>query len=687
MVSSSNLYEMLKEVWEREVSSPGLQRLPENFYEQLARHLLTLEHEARREREALLGDAEEEPSGEPQVPPNPVRTFVVGLFAVAAVLVAVFVVYRYVVAPEEEGGTTTQPTTQPRRPEPPRQIGPQFVDVTKDAGLMVATRQGDSAVVKRFISEAKGGGIAFIDYDNDGWLDVYIVNAGPLSRPATRTAASAPARRSPSADYLMHNRGDGTFEDVTDTAGVGDTGYGIGVCAGDFDNDGFVDIYVTNLGPNVLYRNRGDGTFEDVTDTAGVGGGNTYSVGAAFLDYDLDGDLDLYVADYVKDPSRPAPLSGRWKGGRVFFGPRGLSGLPDHLYRNNGDGTFTDVSQAAGIAAFPRRSLGVVAGDADGDGRPDILVACDRQPNLYFRNLGDGRFEERGLVSGLAYAAEGLAFGSQGIDMGDLDGDLRPEVVVGNFSGQPLQVYRSFSRNLWLPADHAPGLRGALVAFTTFGVCLADYDNDGDLDILTANGHVYPDVVQFDQMTRYGLPSAILVNAGRWRWLRLVSQAGSGVALPLPSRGLAVGDYDNDGDLDMLMANIDRAPTLLANQGPVAGRFLEIRLQWRRSNRSAVGAKITVRVGAARRVFEVKSGSGFASQSDLRCHVGLGAASTADQVTIHWPSGQTDEALNVPAGSLVTAVEGKGLTWEPFVKSAEPGTSGEVRTRPAGSPF
>jgi len=628
------------------------------------------------ERDALLGAEDAEGAEDDlQMPPNPVRTFVIGLVAVGAVVVAAIVIYRYVITPGE--GTTTQTATSRDQPPPPR-IGPQFVDVTQKAGLLVSTQQGDSMVFKHYISEAKGGGIAFLDYDNDGWLDVYVVNAGPLTKRGPSGTTSGPAQRSPSANYLMRNRGDGTFEDVTVTAGVGDTGYGIGVCAGDFDNDGHSDLYVTNLGPNALYRNRGDGTFENVTEAAGVAG-DAYSVGATFLDYDLDGFLDLFVGNYVAlDREAVEPFSGRWKGGKVFFGPRGLQGVPDVLYHNDGDGTFTDVSAASGIAGVVRRSLGVVAGDADGDGRPDILVACDRQPNAYYHNLGDGRFEEIGLKSGLAYAEGGLAYGSHGIDLGDLDGDLRPDIAVGNFSGQPLSVYRSHRGDLWLPGGAALGLRMLLVPFATFGVALVDYDNDGDQDIVTANGHVYPDVRQFDQMTRYGLPSAILRNEGRGRWLPLTGQAGSGIMLSLPSRGLAVGDVDNDGDLDLLMANIDREPTLLSNLGPSGGGVLVLRLEGTTSNRSAIGARVTVRIGAMRQVVEVKSGSGFASQSDLRVYVGLGKAAGADEVTIRWPSGRTEEAKDIPAGSFVTAIEGKGMTWKAFV---EPATT----TRPAAA--
>ena len=640
------------------------------------------------ERQRLLGGDEVEAGeeGEEALPPpvvSPVRTFVIGLAAVLAVLVAVFVIYRYVFV--SESTTETQPTTQPAE-EVLRPIGPQFNDVTVEARLMVSTRQGDDAGVKRYICEAKGGGIAFLDYDNDGRLDIYVVNAGSLARKRQAlstqpSAAETPQARAPAphrpegANYLMRNRGDGTFEDVTVTAGVGDTGFGMGVCAGDFDNDGHIDIYVTNLGPNVLYRNRGDGTFEDVTEKAGVAG-NAYSVSATFLDYDLDGNLDLFVGNYVDlDLSAVKPLAGRWKGGQVFFGPRGLKGVPDVLYRNNGDGTFTDVSADSGIASVARRSLGVVAGDADGDGRPDILVACDRQPNAYYHNLGDGRFEEIGLQSGLAYGEGGLAYGAQGIDLADVDNDLRPEVVVGTFAGQPLAYYRN-DGVVWIPASAPLGLRQPLMRFTTFGLRLVDYDNDGDKDIITANGQVYPDVRQFDMMGDYAQPTVILLNQGGEPWLRLISEAGRGITDALPSRGLAVGDYDNDGDLDLLIANIDRPPSLLRNDGPTEGNVLVVQLEGTTSNRSGIGASVTVRTGVMRQVVEIKSGSGFASQSDLRAYIGLGLAAAADEVTIRWPSGRTDTAQNLRAGMLVTAIEGKELTWRAFVKPA-------AATRPA----
>jgi hypothetical protein len=636
------------------------------------------------EREMLLGDEGASEGGEEEIrlPSNPIKVFVIGLALAAALAAGGYLIYTQVIAPSAGPGTATQPATQPAGLVP---IGPQFTDVTQEARLMVMTQMGDSATRKAYISESKGGGIAFLDYDNDGWLDAYILNAGPL----TRAAGERPA-----ADFLMHNRGDGTFENVSATAGIPGPGYSIGVCCGDYDNDGFIDVFVTGIGGNALYRNRGDGTFEDVTEKAGVKGPGAYSVGATFVDYDGDGRLDLFVANYVAlDRTQVLPLSGRWKSGPVFFGPRGLKGTPCILYRQNADGTFTDVSEEAGItrtkdadgkaAPLLPRALGVVAADLDDDGRPDLLVACDREPRLYFHNRGDGTFEEIGLVSGLAYAEGGAAHASQGIDVGDLDNDQRLDVVVGTMSGQPASVYLNYGRNCWTDSDALTGLGGFTMPLCTFGVAVVDYNLDGRPDVITANGHLYPDAEQFDASTRYALPMLIGLNEGRARFRPLIGEAGAGVAVALASRGLAVGDYDNDGCPDLLVHNIDNMPTLLRNGGAAPNRGLVVRLEGTKSNRSAIGARVLVRSGAMKQVAVVKSGSGFASQSDLRQYLGLGTASQADEVSVRWPSGLVEQAVNVPAGSFVTAVEGKGVTWKPLEK-AEGGAARPVRA--ASSP-
>jgi hypothetical protein len=540
----------------------------------------------------------------------------------------------------------------------------QFVDVTSDAGI--SFRHVSGATGKRYLIETMGPGVAFLDYDGDGYLDIYFVN-GQYLPPDTRRDAT---------NRLYRNRGDGTFVDVTEQAGVGDTGYGMGVAVGDYDNDGDLDIYVTNYGPNVLYRNEGNGTFRDMTVSAGVGDAR-WGVGCAFLDYDNDGDLDLYVANYLdfsltRLPGMLIPYGvrtsdqGRMKGTTFYPSPKGFNGEPDVLYRNNGAGAgwiFTDVTKEVGIFDPSGKGMGVVCGDYDNDGDTDIFVANDLTPNFLYQNSGQ-RFTDAALIAGVGYSANGYLQSNMGAAFGDYDNDGDMDLVVSNYQGESCSVYRNEGNGLFSEEGMAVGIGAVTIPYVGWGVGFIDHNNDGYQDVFIANGHVLDNAAVFDPATSYAQRNLLFRNdgpgrGGRYTFTDVSAVAGPGLAIAKPNRGAAFGDYDNDGDMDILIASCNDSPTLLRNDGGNRmGHWLRVGLEGVQSNRSGIGARIRVVAGDLVQVGEVTSGTGLYSQNDLRLFFGLGDRRHVDRVEVRWPSGVHDVLTDIPADQTITIREG-----------------------------
>lgn len=528
-------------------------------------------------------------------------------------------------------------------PTPAPQI--RFAEVTRAAGIHFQHHSGNR--VKNYLPEAKGGGGALLDYDNDGYLDLYLVNG---SRFGGRTPADQPSA-------LYHNQGDGTFAETTAQAGVGDTSWGMGCAAADYDNDGDSDLYLTSFGTNVLYRNEGKGRFASAAPQAGVAL-EGWSTGAGFGDFDQDGDLDLYVARYVDfSPERVPPKGGMWKGTLVFAGPLGLPASPDVLYCNEGDGTFADCTRQAGLAASPPGyGLGVVWGDYDDDGDPDLYVANDSEPNFLYQNQGKGTFAEVGLQARAALSAEGLAQASMGLAYGDYDNDGRQDYLATHFEDEYNTLYHNQGDGTFAVASFEAGLGEPSLPMLGFGTCFLDYDNDGDLDLAVANGHVYPQVEQTRPGT-YTQPGQLFVNQGAPHGWRFALAADDDLSLPRVGRGLCKGDYDNDGDVDLLLLNLDGPPALLRNEGGNRNHWLVLKLAGTRSNRDGIGARIAVTAGGLRQVVEVAGGGSFLSHSDQRAHFGLGAHTRAEQVEIRWPTGAVQYLREVAADQFLTVSE------------------------------
>ena len=546
--------------------------------------------------------------------------------------------------------------------------GVAYKDATRSAGF-ASFRQVSGSAAKDYILEVTGSGVALLDYDNDGWLDAYLVNGSTFG--ALRGEAEAPAAA------LFHNNRDGTFTDVTATAGAANRRWGQGVCAGDFDNDGRADLYVTNFGANRLFRNGGEGAFTDIAAAAGVSLGG-WSTGCAFGDYDGDGLLDLFVAGYVAldldrlppSPSHPAtrrPAEGakaaaegakgmgaaysagmpfcEYRGQPAMCGPRGLKGAPDHLFHNNGDGTFTDVSERAGVAdARGFYGFGVAFLDFDDDGRLDLFVANDSTPNYLYRNRGDGTFEDVSYPSGAALTEAGLEQAHMGVAVGDYDRDGRDDLHVTNFADDTNILYHNDGKGLFSEATFPAGIGHPSLPFLGWGTHFLDYDNDGWLDLFVANGHVYPFVDRFEWNTSYRQRPLLLKNrAGRF--VEVTGSAGDGLAEVRSMRGSAAGDIDNDGDIDVLVNDIDDAPLFLRNDGgDRAGHWLTVRLVGdpaKHCPRDAIGSVVFATAGGARQRAEVASGRSQASQSDLRAHFGLGSATRVDRLEVRWANGPT----------------------------------------------
>ncbi len=532
---------------------------------------------------------------------------------------------------------------------------PLFVDVSRTAGLTARTYFGGEKTNK-YITETTGGGVAFVDYDNDGWPDIFVVNG---SRREGFGNSPSPTNK------LYRNKHDGTFEDVTEKAGLARSGWGQGVCAGDFDNDGQVDLFVTYWGHNVLYRNNGDGTFRDVTAAAGFpSSGTRWGSGCAFLDYDRDGHLDLFVSNYVNFDPNTAPEPGtnarcQFKGISVNCGPRGLPGESNLLFHNNGDGTFTDVSQKSGIGRVQGNyGLGVLTADYDNDGWPDIYVANDTNGSLLFHNKHDGTFEEIGVLAGCAYDASGKETSGMGVATADYDGDGWLDIFKTNFSDEPSSLYHNTGDGMFLEAGLQAGL-GRNQKWLGWGCGFLDYDNDGWPDLYVVNGHVYPEVDRANVGLSYRQPKVLYRNVDGARFQDVSSQAGADAIAPASGRmARAFGDYNNDGCMDILINNMNATPTLLRGACQNGNHWITVRGIGKRSNRSGIGARVTCRAGKRRQIDEIRSGGSYFSQNDLRVHFGLGQMSKMDLLRIDWPSGTIDELHDVRVDQVLTIVEG-----------------------------
>ncbi len=525
----------------------------------------------------------------------------------------------------------------------------QFVDVAQAAGLRF--RHYNGASPEKYVIETMGSGAAFLDYDHDGWLDVFLVNGGAVPG----YPAPGPVRHA-----LYRNQGNGSFRETTAEAGVvGNGHYGMGVSAADYDGDGHTDLLVTAFTRNALYHNRGDGTFEEVTDRAGVAGGK-WSSSAAFLDYDRDGDLDLFVARYVDfDYSRNINCGDTARRIRVYCHPDVYDGLTNLLYRNNGDGTFADVSQSSGIAAHVGKGLGVVAADLDQDGWIDLYVANDSVRNFLFRNRGDGSFEEIGVRMGVAYDDGGRPQAGMGTAAGDFDGDGRLDLIVTNLDQEYNNLYRN-TGSLFVDVAYATGFGPPSLPLVGWGTEWFDMENDGDLDVLVVNGHVVDNVERLRPGSRYPQRKLLFENHGG-RLREVAARHGAALSTPRVSRGAAFGDYDNDGDVDVLVQNLGSAPQLLRNDGGNRGRWVSLALEGVKSPRDAIGARVQATVAGRTLTRYLAGGGSYLSSSDHRIHIGLGTAERAERIEIQWPSGTVEVLENLPAGKLYRVREGKGI--------------------------
>lgn len=538
-----------------------------------------------------------------------------------------------------------------------------FADITHAAGLD-KFHHISGTPEKTTIIEAPGSGVALLDYDNDGWLDIYLLNGS--------TVAALKGQAPPPRAMLLHNNHDGTFTDVTDKAGVANERWGFGVAVADYDNDGWPDMYVSNYGKNRLYHNNRDGTFTDVAEKAGVTVGG-WSTGPTWGDYDHDGLLDLFVPGYVKfDVDHPphegkngAPLTlCHFRELTVFCGPRGLPGEPDHLFHNNGDGTFSDVSVQAGVSD-PRGLYGFasVFVDVDDDGWIDLLVANDSVPNYLYKNRHDGTFEEIGLASGFALSDDGREQASMGIAVGDYNRDGKVDFYVTSFSDDYNALYKNEGGGNFSEVAYRAGLGYATIPFLGWGTGFLDFDNDGLADIFVANGHVYPTVDQQDWGTTWAQRPQLLRNLNGSKFEEVPPATGSGLADVITGRGAAFGDLFNDGRIDVVINNLDSAPTLLRNAVKNENHWITLKLTGgAKSTRDAIGAKVFVSAGGARQRVDVFSGGSYASSSDLRAHFGLGSATKIDSIDIDWPSGTKEKISAIPGiDRILNVVERKGV--------------------------
>jgi len=533
---------------------------------------------------------------------------------------------------------------------------PMFRDVAVSAGINFTHVSGASE--QRFLPEILGSGGLFFDFDDDGWLDIFLVDGGSFADPAVDRRAR---------HRLFRNRGNGTFEDVTDASGIRHRDYGMGACAGDYDNDGLIDLYVTNVGPNALYRNTGHGRFAEIPDAGGADP-ELWSTSCAFLDIDRDGDLDLFVTNYVEfSPKKnefcgfpgPPPI-------RDYCHPLAYKPSRSHLYRNTGPSTsagtgkrFEDISTPSGVGALRGNGLGVAVSDIDEDGWPDVFVANDSTPNFLFHNAGVGTFTEIATLTGVAVAADGKARAGMGTAFADFSGSGRPGLIVTNHETEMHSLFLNLDGRLFSDVTVRSGIGPATRAYVGFGVVFFDYDNDTQLDVAIANGNVMTNAARVRAGARYAQRNLLLRNTGE-RFQDMKEQAGPGFSPEMVSRALAAGDIDNDGDLDLLITNNNDRPNLLLNEGGRANAIL-VRAIGTKSNRSGIGTRLTLTAAGRRQVRDVQSGSSYLTQNDLRAHFGLGQSSLVDRLDIRWPDGTTEVVENPPANHVITVREGKGV--------------------------
>jgi hypothetical protein len=537
---------------------------------------------------------------------------------------------------------------------------PRFVEIASQSGVTFQHICG-KADEKPYIFETKGGGIGFFDYDNDGWMDLYIVQGSTVER--------FKAGKNPHGS-LFRNLGDWRFEDVTEKAGLTRGAWGMGVTAADYDNDDWVDIYLTNLGPNFLYRNNGNGTFTDVTEKAGVGDPR-WSTSAAFGDFDVDGFVDLFVPNYIDVGPEKLPKTSdacRYRGIPCMCGPRGLMGAADSLFHNNGDGTFTEVSQKTGVVDSENYfGLGSIWADVNNDGRVDLYVANDATPNLLFVNKGAGSFEESGFQSGLSFSGEGMEQASMGVDVADYDNDGLLDVYVAHFASDYSTLYRNEGNLSWEDVTGTALVRAAEFPLVSWGTRFVDLNNDGWKDIFHSNGHVYPFMERrpFGKET-FRQPKTLYLNLKNGTFLDASTMAGPDLQTPTVGRGAAFADVDNDGDIDIAVANMNGAPQLLRNDSPRGSHWAMFRTVGRKSNRDGIGVRITLTADGIRQIWEIKRTVSIYSCSDPRAHFGSGNAGRIASVQVRWPSGKTQEFRDVPADRHYLIDEEDGLTDEPI---------------------
>jgi hypothetical protein len=549
-----------------------------------------------------------------------------------------------------------QTTAQKTHPQSAKAAPVLFKDIAAQAGVTALDVYGDDAH-KEFIIETTGNGAVIFDYDNDGWPDIFLPNGS--------TVAGFPPDQAPTG-HLYHNNHDGTFTDVTAKAGLAHAGWGQGACVGDYDNDGYLDLMVTYWGQNILYHNNGDGTFTDVTEKAGLKTPrDEWSTGCSFIDYDRDGNVDLFIARYVDFDYNTVPRPGQaescnWKGIAVMCGPRGLKTSVNALYHNNGDGTFTDVSEKSHITpASPCFGFTSLTADFDQDGWPDIFVACDSTANLLYHNNHDGTFTDVAKPAGVAYNEDGLVQSGMGLSAGDYTHNGLQSVVQTNFSDDSPTVYLNRGGMNFDDVTYTAGL-GKIRNWLGWGVEFYDFENSGWPGILIINGHVYPEVDTKNFGTSYREPRVLYRNQRDGTFANITADAGPTLSEMHSGRGIALGDLFNDGHEEALINNMNEKPSLYYNAEPV-GNFISLQLVGVKSNRAAIGAVVTLESGSGRYAQEVRSGGGYISQSDLRLHFGLGKATLAEKIVIRWPSGLVETLQNLPANKYYVVREGSGV--------------------------
>jgi hypothetical protein len=532
----------------------------------------------------------------------------------------------------------------------------QFVNVAGKNG--VSYKHENGATAEKYMPETMASGALIFDYNNDGWQDLLFTNGGSFVD--KRVAAAARHR-------LYKNTADGKFTDVTESSGIVVSGFGMGACSADYDNDGWVDLYITAVGPDKLYRNTGKNAFTDVSAAAGLGE-ELWSTSCAFGDIDNDGDVDLYVTRYVDFSIDNNKYCTLFEAVRSYCHPHVYNSVPDILYRNNGNGTFNDISRESGVTKAGN-GLGVVFGDYDDDGWTDIFVANDSSPNLLYRNKGKGVFEELGFWAGVAVGADGKPLAGMGTDMGDINGDGLLDIFVTNLDGQTHSLYQNLGKGLFNNVTFLSGVGEVTLPFVGFGTAFIDYDNDTDLDLSIANGDVIDNIKRLRDSTSYEQLNLLLRNDGTGKFTNVGPASGPGFALKKPSRGLVTGDLDNDGDLDIVVSNVGATSDVLQNEGGNRNNSILVRTVGSKSNRDGIGARLRLFVGNKVLRRDVKAGSSYLGQNDLRVHFGLGDAQRADRLEIRWPGGAVETIENIQANQIIAVREGEGIiSRQPFVR-------------------